>query len=688
MKNRILIFVFSVLFILPSFAQLDRSIRPKPGLPPKIELGEYKSFTLDNGLKVFVVENDKLPVVNIRLVLDRDPIVEGENAGYISIAGDLLRTGTKNKTKDEIDEAVDFIGASLSTGSSSIYGSSLKKHSEKLLEIVSDIILNYDFKQEELDKLKKQYISNIKAGQDDPDAIAGNVKSILLYGKDHPYGELMTEETVESVTLDMCRNYIETYFKPNIGYLAFVGDITSSEAERLAKRYFSKWKKGDVPEHKYENPPAPEGLKIALVDRPASVQSVIHVSYPVHFTLGDPDYLPANLMNTIFGGTSTSRLYMNLRETKGYTYGAYSSLSQDRLVGSFNASLNARNVVTDSSVTEILNEMREYKKNGVKQEELQSIKSYVTGSFARALENPQTIASFAINTAIYNLPDDYYSTYLKKVADVSVEDVNKAIQEYIKPDSAYVLIVGNAEEIKHPLSKFGPITFYDIYGSEVDTAMFGVPEGLDGETVIQNYIKAIGGEENLEKVQDRTTVMSGKVQNFDISMTIYQKDPALLKQVVNAMGMQQVTIYDGDKGVMNVGDKKIDITGSELERLELEATLKLILDLKEHDINIQLKGMQLVEDKKAYIVEMILPDSTKWIQYYDPDTGLKVKDVKPLVTEQGTFTQETIYSDYREVEGVKYPFAIKQSLGPQKLDFTVSSIKVNTGLNDNLFKIE
>lgn len=688
MKIRLMIVVLAFLFAIPALAQLDRSKRPEPGPAPEIKLGEYETFTLENGLQVFVVENHKLPVVDFRLVLDRDPILEGENAGYASIAGDLLRTGTKNRTKDQIDEEVDFIGASLNTGSTSITGSALKKHAEKLLDIISDILLNYDFKQEELDKLKKQYISNIISNRDDPGSIASTVQNVLLYGKDHPYGEPITEKTVESVTLQMCTDYIDKYFKPNIGYLAIVGDVSLDEAKSYAEKYFSGWKKGEVPKHTYSNPQPPAKTSVAIVDRPASVQSVIHVTYPVYLKLGDPDYFSARLMNTIFGGNSTARLYKNLRETKGFTYGAYSSLESDKLVGNFDASLQARNAVTDSSVAEILSEMKKYREQGADEEELQSIKNYVTGSFARSLESPQTVATFAINSAIYNLPADYYQNYLKNIAAVTVKDVNEAARKYINPENAHILVVGNADEIEKGLAQFGSITYYDIYGNEVDTASAEIPEGLTGDDVIQKYIAAIGGKENLEKVQDRTTEMSGKVQGFEIKMTIYQKAPNLLKQVVDAMGAEQVVVFNGEKGIASAAGNTAEITGDNLVKLKIESSLNFIVELDKHNVNVNLNGIEKIDDKDTYKVEMMLEDSSKWIQYYDVESGLKLKEIKTVSTPGGDFAQETLFSDYREVDGVKYPFKVNQSLGAQKLEFTVNSIKVNTGLSDNLFKVD
>ena len=174
--HKLLTYLSALLFIVPLSAQVDRSHPPEPGPAPEIELGSYEHFELPNGLKVFVVENHKLPRVTFSLQVDRDPILEGDTAGYISAAGELLRTGTKNMSKEELDQAIDFIGASLSTSSTGVYGMSLTEHADTLFKIMSDIILNSDFKQEELDKIKKRMKSDLASQKDDPDAIAGTVK--------------------------------------------------------------------------------------------------------------------------------------------------------------------------------------------------------------------------------------------------------------------------------------------------------------------------------------------------------------------------------------------------------------------------------------------------------------------------------------------------------------------------------
>ena len=341
----------------------------------------------------------------------------------------------------------------------------LTEHIDTLLDIMSDIILHSDFKQNELDKIITRMKSDLASQKDDPDAIAGTVKDVVDFGKDHPYGEPETEQTVENITLQKCKEYYQEFFAPNISYLAVVGDINEAQVKELIKKYLGKWQRKDVPEFKYSNPQPPSQTTVALVDRPNAVQSVINITYPVQLKPGDKDLIPASLMNTILGG-STFRLFQNLREKHSFTYGANSRLSKDEFVGSFDAFTNVRNEVTDSAITQILYEMKRIKNESVPDSELQIVKNFLTGNFAIALESPQTIASFAINIDKYNLPENYYSNYLKNVADVTPAEIKQAADEYIKPDHSNIVVVGNADQIKKGLSQFGPIILYDNYGKQ------------------------------------------------------------------------------------------------------------------------------------------------------------------------------------------------------------------------------
>jgi len=669
---------------------LDRSVVPPPGPAPEIQLGAYESFTLDNGLKVFVVENHKLPRVSFSLVLDLDPILEGDNAGYISTAGQLLTRGTSTRSKAELDEEVDFIGASLSSSSSGVFASSLSKHVDKLLELMSDVLLNPAFSNDELNKIKKETISGLQANKEDADAIAGNVRSALRYGKDHPYGELITEETVSRIDLEACKKYYSSYFKPNVAYLAIVGDINRDQAQQLVNKYFGEWESGEVAKHNYDTPTAPTTTQVAMVDRPQSVQSVINITYPVNLKPGHPDVVKARVMNTILGGGFSSNLMQNLREKHAYTYGAGSSLSSDRLIGSFNAGASVRNEVTDSAVVQFLHELNSIKANEVSSEQLQSIKNYITGSFARSLESPQTIANFALNIERYDLPQDYYASYLKRIQAVSIADVQEMAHKYIRPENAHILVVGKAEDVADKLSQFGPVTYYDIYGDEyTPTTAEDLPEGLTAQKVIADYINALGGADKLNAIKDLKQVMSASMQGMTLEITSLKKAPNKSLETVTAGAMEfQKVVFNGESGIEVVQGQASPFDEKKIAEAKLESRIFPELMLQEFGAELKLTGLETINQKQAYVVQVSMPSGKTRLMYFDTQTGLKLKESQTVETPQGSFSQSVEYKEYQEVEGVMFPSKASISIGPQVLDAEISSIELNSGISDDTFKVE
>jgi len=700
MKKILSIISVALIFSTTTFAQkLDRSKRPGPGPAPEIKLGATESFTLENGLKVFVVENHKLPKVAFSLSLDVDPVMEKDMVGYTSITGELLSTGTKNRSKEELNRQIDFIGADLNTYSKGIYAVSLKKHQEKLLDIMVDVLMNAEFKQEELDKIKKQTISGLQTSKDNPDAIADNVRSVLVYGKNHPYGEITTEETVEAITLDKCNEYYKAYFKPNVAYLAVVGDITVKEAKPLIEKYFSAWQKGDAPINKYKPAMAPAKTQVAFVHKEGATQSVINITYPINLKKNNPDVIKAKVMNSILGGGSTARLFMNLREGHGYTYGAYSSISPDELVGNFKASAKVRNEVTDSSVVEFMNELKRMVNEKVTEEELQGVKNYMTGTFAYTLQDPQTIAKFAINTEKYHLPADYYANYLKNLNAVTVDDIKAMAEKYIKPENAHILIVGD-KAVADKVAKFSAndkVDFYDYYGNDYVEPLKSAPEGVTAQTVLDQSIVSKYGmakgkalTKKLGKIKDITVKMSASVQGQSLAVTRYQKAPNKFAMIISmgTMVVQKQT-FDGTEAKTSGMQGNKTLEGEELEDMKASSVMFNDVNGDDSKYNYTLLGVESIEGKDAYKMEKVSTTTeSKETEWYDVETGLVVKSmqVKESPEMGGSIAIVSTFSDYKEVDGIKFAHKIGQSFGPQSFDMEVSSIEMNTKLGDEVFE--
>jgi predicted Zn-dependent peptidase len=671
--------------------KLDRSIRPKAGPAPELQMGTAQSFVTSNGIKVYVVENHKLPVVSYSIDFDVRPELQGDMVGFQDFLGDLLTAGTKTKSKDEFNQQLDMLGARLSIGSDGIFMQSLKKNSDKLLSLATEVLTEPRFSQEELDKLKKQAKSGLAQQQDDPEAMSRNITSILNFGKNHPYGEVMTEKSVDNITLARCKKYFETYFRPNVAYMAIVGDITLAEAKVQVEKNFAKWQKKEVPRATYPTPKPSKGAAVAIVNKSGAVQSVIDVTYPIDMKQGHPDEIKLKVANGILGGGSTGRLFQNLRETKAWTYGSYSSFRTDELpnAGSFSATANSTTSASDSSVAEILKEMNRLRTETVSQEELDGFKNYMAGTFALGLEDPKTLARYAINEKKYNMPKDYYKNYLKNVDAVTAADVKMVANKYITPGVANITVAGDKKVIADKMKKFGPVTIYDLYGNvEKDEPAKAIPSNLKADEVIKKHITATGGEAAWSKVNDMTMNMTTEMQGMSININTTRKAPNKMLLDVNAMGQSfQKIVFDGSKGYTTAQGQKKDFDAEEIKEYADEASMNKDLGYLNPSHKLSLIGIEKVDGNDAYQIEVTKPNGEKVNEFYDVATGFKVKSMASQSSPQGSVTQTTYYLDYKDGPGgLKFPNMIKQNMGPQLMEMKLQKVEINTNVSDEVFK--
>jgi len=682
MKHILSVIWLLALIVPTSWGQEEfRKNPPKPGPAPRIELGEYHTFKLENGLQVVVVENHKIPRVSFQVFVDYPLLYEGDKAGTANMAGQLLSSGTDKRSKAEIDEAVDFLGASLSTSSNGLFASSLTKHTDELLDIATEVLFQPSFPEVEYEKLKKQTLSGLAASKDDPNSVASNVSSVVVYGPGHPYGNITTESTVGNISLEDCKAYYDTYFKPNTSYLVIVGDVSLDKAREYAETYFGSWEPREVPEKSFPFPERPSEPQVDMSTREA-VQSVIRVTYPVDLKPGSSDEIPARVMNALLGGGSNGYLFQNLREDKAYTYGAYSQLSGDRYVGQFSASASVRNEVTDSALTEFFYEMERIRSTQVGEEELQMVKNELTGSFARSLESPKTIARYALNTVRYQLPEDYYATYLEKLNQVTPEDVQAMARKYILPEQAHIVVVG-AESIAEKIAPFdgdGNITYYNPFGEVVEK--MEAPVDVAPEDILEGYLEAIGGREKLESVNDLTMNMSTEFNGMKMETEVKKKAPGKLQSVVFVNGSPMATqIYNGESGSISQGGQTMQAEGPMLDQLKASAPLFIEKEYVERGYKLEVGGIEDVDGKKAYKLLVTDPGGNQFTEFYEVDSKLKIRSVAEINGQVAT----TEYRDYKEVKGIKFPFVVKTSV-PLPLTMSVDSVEINTGLEDSIFE--
>lgn len=462
--------MFVVCTNFTSAQTLDRSIQPKPAPANEIKIKDAQTFTLDNGLKVFVVEDHKLPQVYFSFQFDVDTKTYGEKAGIPDIFSSVAGKATTTKTKSEINKSFDMIGAHFDFSKESGFVSGLSKYRSKMIELFADVLLNPVFTDEELNLAKNQTISALAYISTDPEQMMSVVSQILMNGKNHPYGEMFTAETVRKITIDDMNEYYKTFVAPNTTRLVIVGDITLAEAKAEVEKHFKNWKKHEVPEYKYEQPKAPEKARVAFVHKEGAAQSEINVCYPVDYKYYNADYLKANLMAHILGGGVSGWLFQNLREAHGYTYGCYNELAASDVAGYYSASASVKNDVTDSAISQILLEMQRIIDTTVSENDLAAAKASAMGSFGRSLQHPGTIANFAVAIDKYNLPADYFKNYLKNIDAITVDNIKEAAEKYIHPKNAWIIVVGDkkyANNLKH-FAADGKIEFYDLYGNPTD----------------------------------------------------------------------------------------------------------------------------------------------------------------------------------------------------------------------------
>jgi len=679
-------YIFSVLLSVPFFSMaqsVDRTKSPAPGKAPLIQVASPVKFTLANGLKVFVVKNTKLPKVTATLALDVDGFKEGDKAGLADMSGQLLKRGTTTKSKAELDEAVEFLGGSLFTSSQSASASSLKTNFPKLMELMAEVILRPALSSDELEKVRKQTISGIESNKDDADAISNNVMKKLVYGANHAFGEITTTKTVNAVKVEDVKNFIKTYWIPNNAYLIFVGDIDPANAKLLAEKNFGTWAKGTFTQPVYEKPAIPNTTYVAIVDRPASVQSVVAIATTVNLSKGSPNDIPSNVMNNILGGGFSGRLFANLREKHGFTYGAYSSISPSKQIGMFSAEASVRNEKTDSSIQEILNELNTIRNSKVGDTELSRMKNYLAGGFARSLESPNTIANFALSIAVNHLPEDYYQKYLTNLAAVDAQKVQEVATTLLNPAKMHIVIVGNAKQIAKGLEKYGPVKYFDIEGNEVAAPTeVKADASLTPAALMEKVIAAIGSKDAIANVKDvqlkGTASLMG--QSLEMKQTIVMPGNSVTTMSMGGMAIMKQSVVDGKYSISQQG-QEAPITDDLKEGLDESATLVPEQLFLTKGYGIKIVGGEKVNGNDAIDVELTTPSKKVSHRFYDAKTFLLVKTAKSEeVPGRGTVTQQQFYSGYQTINGVQIPAEMLIDMGQMKINVKYTDIKMNQGL--------
>ena len=476
-KHALLIVATAVCASVAVFAQQapDRSHPPQPGPPAPLNLPKIQKQKLANGLPVWIVELHEVPVAQVNLVVlsgtANDP---PGKYGIASLAAVMLEEGAGSRTALEVADAVDYLGADLGAATTSDL-TAVRLHVPvarlaDALPIMADVALRPTFPKDELERQRAQRLTSLLQGRDDPPTISSVAFSRILYGKGHRYGtpQMGTAENIKTFTADDLRGFYTSAFRPENAILLAVGDITADKAMPLFEKSFGSWKgSGAAAPEKLPPTDEPPARQVYLVDKPGAAQSQIRIGR-VGVPRSTADFFPIQVMNTILGGSFTSRLNNNLREVHGYTYGASSTFDMRAAAGPFYAAAGVQTDKTSDALKEFFNELNAILKP-VPAEELARAKNYVALRYPSAFETTGDISRRLEDALVYKLPDDYFAKYVQNIQAVTAADVQRVAQKYIRPDHLAVVIVGDLKAIEPGIRamNLGPIkvmTIDEVFG--------------------------------------------------------------------------------------------------------------------------------------------------------------------------------------------------------------------------------
>lgn len=444
---------------------------PAPQAPRPVNLPKPQTYKLPNGLTVVTLEDHRVPFVTYQLGMRAgDSLSPKDMPGLAAIVADMLNEGTAKRSSKELATGIESIGGGLKASADPdftvISGSALSEYIPEFLDMASDLVLHPSFPEDELKLEKTNLLQELTLKHAQPDFLADERFHKALFGS-NPYSVVApSKEAVEKLTRDHLVKFHSQYYVPNGSTFIVVGDFQSDKMKQLIASKFGDWKSGDIAQASIDPAPQQSGRKIYLVDRPGSVQSSVKIGN-IGIKKSDPDYFQAIVANQILGGSSNSRLFLNIREKKGYTYGAYSSFAPRKNPGEFSAGASVRTPVTGPSIKEFLYEIDRIRTSDVTPDELTSAKNYLVGSFQLGLETQGGVAQRLLEMNMYDLPANYLETYTNKVIAITPEDIRRVASKHIDSDNLVITVVGDAKKIESDLKDYAPVNVYDMDGKLV-----------------------------------------------------------------------------------------------------------------------------------------------------------------------------------------------------------------------------
>jgi zinc protease len=530
----------------------SRQQPPAPLEDISFSISRPVEFSLDNGLRVIVFAEDRLPLVSFRLAFHSgDAHDPPDHRGITSAMAALLTEGTRNNSSRQLAERVERLGASINASASDdftiVSASALSLYASEILRLVSEVVLTPTFPEEELDLYRRNTVEHLRFQRSQPSFLANEQVARLIYG-DHPYSVIAPAPTdIEKLEQQTIAEFHRERMLPSNATMIIAGDVLAEELERELDDLLGGWNGGQWDEPKFPELPRRTERTLTIVDRPGSAQSNI-VLANAGISRTDPDYFPLLVMNQVLGAGASSRVFMNLREEKGYTYGAYTRLDTKKLAGVFEATAEVRTAVTGDSIKEFFYELERIRSENVAEEELQDAKNFLTGVFPIRAETQEGLTNLLVSQFLYGLPKDYLDTYRHKIQAVTSEDVRRVAERHVRPDEMAMVIVGDAADVLSQAANYAS----DV--SIVDTN--GEPQPLSRYESVPGPPADANGRWNLQ--------IDLQGQQVPFVLTVNQRDDHFNGSLESTLGSAQ--IVDGAiKGNRLSAVAKAEFQGQVLE---------------------------------------------------------------------------------------------------------------------------
>jgi zinc protease len=685
-----------------------------------IQLPPIKTVTLENGLKVIVIEQPSLPIVQFSLRVRAGAIHEPtDRTGLATFTAIMLRQGTTNRTADQISEAIDFVGGSLGASAdverTDVTARVLKKDFQVGLDLLADIVQNPNFPEKEMEIVRNQLLASVRGMRDDPSELASAHLDFALFGTIHPLGRSMSEQSVNAITRDDLVTFHGIYYRPNNAVLAVAGDVKADEVIAAVKKAFGSWQKGDIPPAPLPEPVKLQGYKVRFVHKPGQTQTHIEIG---HFGLAvtDPDYIPTVLANYVLGGGAfSSRLLQIIRSKAGKTYSIFSYFPSYSFPGYFRISTFTRNDQAFETLQLVLDEFKKFKENGITQEELQAAQDNIAGSYILRLETLSGLTTTILNNDFYGFSMDRSRNWRKLVRSVTLEQANKAIKDRFDPENLAIVLLSDVKILEGrtellpglPIESVGVVDWLEPVTARAKPyaeflAALAAPKGPtrlewkaqitpEAKALLERAFAAQGGFERVAQIRDIYSKARGSVfrggREVQREEETWIKLPNKVKATLKSPGLDVVLVYDGNRVWAQIGGQVRDMTAQLLasirDSIELD-TLLFLWNIAREGYKFEVIRKDHAEGREVQILRMTNEQGKSADFYIDIERAVPLKVI--TLDEEGK-QAEKLLGDYRQVEGFWIPFLQKTLVDKELVSsLEIIEFKINTGVGDEQFE--